>query len=576
MIKQPQQKYRAVIGVELPDRRWPSQQIVRPPRWCSVDLRDGNQALIEPMDSARKRQMFETLVAIGFKEIEVGFPAASQTDFDFVRALIEQDRVPADVTIQVLTQSREDLIARTFEALRGARRAIVHVYNSTSEAQRRLVFGKDRAGIREIAEQGARWVAAHAARHPETEWVFQYSPESFTGTELDFALEVCGAVLAIWQPRASRPAIVNLPATVEMTTPNVYADQIEWMHRQLPDREHVVLSVHPHNDRATAVAAAELALLAGADRIEGTLFGNGERTGNVDIVTLALNLYTQGVHPGLDFSRINDIVRVAETCNQLPVHPRHPYAGELVFTAFSGSHQDAIKKGLAARAADTAEVPVWEVPYLPIDPRDVGRSYEAVIRINSQSGKGGIAHLMASEFGLDLPRRLQIEFRNGVQSVADETGKEITAADLWTLFEATYLTVSGGYTLLEYGEAPHEENGTRLRRVQAIVRDAAGVDQIVAGIGRGPIDAFIHGLCEKHAVPIEVVDYREHALAPGADARAASYVELRIGDEDRTWHGVGIDEDVTAATLRAVLNALGRHHAATGQITSPAIAQRRA
>ncbi|MFZ5533770.1 MAG: 2-isopropylmalate synthase [Pseudomonadota bacterium] len=576
MIEHPDEKYHAVGIIALPDRQWPSRRASRPPIWCSVDLRDGNQALIEPMDSARKRQMFETLVAIGFKEIEVGFPAASQTDFDFVRALIEKDRVPADVTIQVLTQAREDLIARTFESLQGARRAIVHVYNSTSEVQRRLVFGKDRSGIREIAEQGARWVAAHAARHPETEWVFQYSPESFTGTELDFALEVCGAVLAIWQPRASHPAIVNLPATVEMTTPNVYADQIEWMHRHLPHREHVVLSVHPHNDRGTAVAAAELALLAGADRIEGTLFGNGERTGNVDIVTLALNLYTQGVHPGLDFSRINDIVRVAETCNQLPVHPRHPYAGELVFTAFSGSHQDAIKKGLAARAADTAEVPVWEVPYLPIDPRDVGRSYEAVIRINSQSGKGGIAHLMASEFGLDLPRRLQIEFRNAVQSVADETGKEITAADLWKLFEASYLAVPGAHALVEYREAPHEDNGARLRRVQAIVRDTAGVDHLVTGIGRGPIDGFIHALRERHAVPIEVVDYREHALAPGSDARAVSYVELRIGDEDRTWHGVGIDADVTAATLRAVLSALGRQHAAVSQRAGPASAQRSA
>ena len=576
MISHPHEKYHPVGTVTLPDRQWPSRRVSQPPLWCSVDLRDGNQALIEPMDGARKRQMFETLIDIGFREIEVGFPAASQTDFDFVRELIEQDRVPADVTIQVLTQAREDLIARTFDALRGARRAIVHVYNSTSETQRRLVFGKDRAGILAVAEQGARWVAAHAARHPETEWVFQYSPESFTGTELDFALDVCGAVLTIWRPCANRPVIVNLPATVEMTTPNVYADQIEWMHRHLPYREHVVLSVHPHNDRGTAVAAAELAMLAGADRIEGTLFGNGERTGNVDLVTLALNLYTQGIHPGHDFSRINEIVRIAETCNQLPVHPRHPYAGELVFTAFSGSHQDAIKKGLAARNADPAAIPLWEVPYLPIDPRDVGRSYDAVIRINSQSGKGGIAHLMASEFGLELPRRLQIEFRNAVQIVADETGKEITAADLWRLFEGSYLAVAGASALVEYREAPHDQNGARLRRMQVIVRDAAGVDQLMTGIGRGPVDGFIHALREKYAIPIEVVDYREHALAPGADARAASYVELRIGVEGRTWHGVGIDADVTAATLRAVLSALGRYRAAATAPASPASAQRSA
>lgn len=572
MIDHPHHKYCPVAALDLPDRRWPSRQIVHPPRWCSVDLRDGNQALVEPMDSARKRQLFETLVAIGFKEIEVGFPAASQTDFDFVRELIEQDRIPNDVTIQVLTQAREDLIARTFMSLKGARRAIVHVYNSTSEAQRRLVFGQARAGIRAIAEQGARWVAEHAARQPDTDWVFQYSPESFTGTELDFALETCSAVLDIWRPTAAQPVIINLPATVEMTTPNVYADQIEWMHRYLPRRDGVVLSVHPHNDRGTAVAAAELALLAGADRVEGTLFGNGERTGNVDIVTLALNLYTQGTHPGLDFSRINDIVRMAETCNQLPVHPRHPYAGELVFTAFSGSHQDAIKKGLAARDADASPVPVWEVPYLPIDPKDVGRSYEAVIRINSQSGKGGIAHLMASEFGLDLPRRLQIEFRNRVQEVADASGKEIKAPDLWAIFETAYLKIPGGHALVDYREEPWGDAG-RQRRVRAILRDAAGLDQVLTGVGRGPVDGFVHGLADWLGMPIQVIDYREHAMSPGADARAAAYVELTLGDDDKAVFGVGLDEDVTAATLRAVLSAVDRH-AARGVMQQTEEAQR--
>ena len=560
MIEHPSRKYRPLAGLDLPDRRWPSRQMMRPPRWCSVDLRDGNQALVEPMDSARKRQLFEALVVIGFKEIEVGFPAASQTDFDFIRDLIEQERIPNDVTIQVLTQAREDLIARTFLSLEGARRAIVHVYNSTSEAQRRLVFRQDRAGIRAIAEQGARWVAEYAARQPDTDWVFQYSPESFTGTELDFALEVCGGVLDLWRPTAAQPAIINLPATVEMTTPNRYADQIEWMSRRLAWRDGIVLSVHPHNDRGTAVAAAELALLAGADRIEGTLFGNGERTGNVDIVTLALNLYTQGIHPGLDFSCINDIVRVAETCTQLPVHPRHPYAGELVFTAFSGSHQDAIKKGLSANRADAAAVPIWEVPYLPIDPKDVGRSYEAVIRINSQSGKGGIAHLMATEFGLDLPRRLQIEFRNQVQQVADATGKELKAADLWRIFETNYIKINGGHTLVDYREEACGDAG-RQRRVRTVVRDAMGLEHMVIGMGRGPVEGFVQGLIQRFGTPIRVIDYREHAMGPGADAHAAAYVELAMGNDDRTVFGVGIDENVAAATLRAVLCAVDRHAA---------------
>jgi len=558
MTKQPHFKYPRFESVVLPDRQWPSAQITKAPQWCSVDLRDGNQALIEPMDSARKRRMFDALVGIGFKEIEVGFPAASQMDFDFVRELIEQRFIPDDVTIQVLTQAREDLIARTFASLVGVRRAVVHVYNSTSEAQRRIVFGQDRAGIRVIAERGARWVAEYAARYPETQWTFEYSPESFTGTELDYALEICSAVLDIWQPTPAHPAIINLPATVEMAMPNVYADQIEWMHRHLPHREAVVLSVHPHNDRGTAVAAAELAILAGADRVEGTLFGNGERTGNVDMVSLALNLYTQGIDPELDFSSINEIVRMAEECTQLPVHPRHPYAGELVFTAFSGSHQDAIKKGLALHAANPATIPQWEVPYLPIDPKDLGRSYDAVIRINSQSGKGGIAHLMASEFGLDLPRRLQIEFRNCVQIVADANGKELKPADLWEIFAAEYLNVPRGYGLVDYREEPYGEVAHQ-RRIRAVLRNASGIDQVVTGVGRGPVEGFVHAVTDWISQPIRVIDYREHAMAPGADARAAAYVELAVGESDDAVFGVGIDEDVTAATLRAVLSAVSRH-----------------
>ncbi len=553
MIEHPNRKYRTFAPIELPDRRWPQASLTRAPIWCSVDLRDGNQALIEPMDGARKRRLFETLVQIGFKEIEVGFPAASQTDFDFVRELITENLIPEDVTIQVLVQAREELIARTYQALEGARRAIVHVYNSTSEVQRRVVFGMDRAGIRAVAVRGAQWVADQAARYPQTEWIFQYSPESFTGTELEYALEVCEAVLDVWQPSAAHKAIINLPATVEMAMPNVYADQIEWMHRNLSRREAVVLSVHPHNDRGTAVAAAELAMLAGADRVEGTLFGNGERTGNVDIVTLAMNLYTQGVQPGLDFSQMNETVRIAEYCTQLPVHPRHPYAGELVFTAFSGSHQDAIKKGLAQQDRDG----IWEVPYLPIDPQDVGRSYEAVIRINSQSGKGGIAYLMATEFGLDLPRRLQIEFRDRVQQVTDATGKELMAPALWTVFEQEYLNPQGSrLDLIEYRDEPAGEQG-RQRQIRVGLRDR-GEDRIISGIGHGPVEAFVHALAKYVGQPLNIIDYREHALKPGSDAQAVAYVELQVGDEDRPVFGVGLDGDVTAAILRAVLSAVNR------------------
>src|ERR1700704_6235834 len=439
MLRNPSTKYRPFSPIDLQNRTWPSRVISAPPLWCSVDLRDGNQALIEPMDGARKRRMFDMLVKTGFKEIEVGFPAASQTDFDFVREIIERGLIPDDVTIQVLTQARPELIARTYESLRGARRAIVHVYNSTSVAQRRVVFCTDRAGIVDIALRGAAAVREHAELDRGTEWIFQYSPESFTGTELEFAVEICDAVNAIWEPTPAAKSILNLPATVEMATPNIYADQIEWFSRHVGKRDSVIISVHPHNDRGTGVAAAELAVMAGAERIEGTLFGNGERTGNVDIVTLALNLYTQGVSPNLDFSDINAVARCAEFCNQLPIHPRHPYVGDLVFTAFSGSHQDAIKKGLEALEPDG----IWDVPYLPIDPADVGRSYESIIRVNSQSGKGGVAYLLERDYQLVLPRRLQIELSRVVQQAADTSGKELTAHELWALFEGEYLAPTG-------------------------------------------------------------------------------------------------------------------------------------
>src|SRR5271170_1266801 len=441
MLRNPSSKYRPFTPIDIADRSWPNRVIAAPPTWCSVDLRDGNQALIEPMDAARKRRMFDMLVKIGFKEIEVGFPAASQTDFDFMRELIEQRLIPDDVTVQVLTQARPELIARTYESLRGARRAIMHVYNSTSVAQRRVVFRLGRAGIVDIAVRGASVVRELALRQADTEWIFEYSPESFTGTELDFAVEICDAVNAIWEPTPQHRSILNLPATVEMATPNVYADQLEWFLRHIGRRDSLVLSVHPHNDRGTAVAAAELAVMAGAQRIEGTLFGNGERTGNVDVVTLALNLYSQGIDPKLDFSNINEAARCAETCNQLPIHPRHPYVGDLVFTAFSGSHQDAIKKGLAARA----ESDIWDVPYLPIDPSDLGRSYDSIIRVNSQSGKGGVAYLLERDHQLVLPRRLQIEFSQVVQAAADSSGKELTSDEIAALFSAEYLRTTAPF-----------------------------------------------------------------------------------------------------------------------------------
>jgi 2-isopropylmalate synthase len=552
MTMMPIHKYRPFAPIDLPDRRWPSRVIERAPTWCSVDLRDGNQALVEPMGPDRKRRMFDLLVKLGFKEIEIGFPASSQTDFDFVRQLVENGLVPDDVTIQVLTQARPELIDRTFEAIRGARRAIVHLYNSTSTLQRRVVFGLDRAGIIGIALAGARHIRDLAAAMPETEIVYQYSPESFTGTELDFAVEICEAVLEVWRPSPARKAILNLPATVEMATPNIYADQIEWFGRKMSGRDRFILSVHPHNDRGTGVAAAELAVMAGAERVEGTLFGNGERTGNVDVVTLALNLFSQGVDPGLVITDIDEIVRTVEYCNQLPVHPRHPYGGELVFTAFSGSHQDAIKKGFEAQAKRNDEL--FEVPYLPIDPRDLGRSYEAVIRINSQSGKGGVAYLLATDHGLDLPRPLQIEFSRIVQGMTDASGKEATPDEIWRLFIATYLAPEAvalsGYRLLP------ETGSTGGRRLQATIR-RHGAEHIVEGSGNGPIDAFVDALRRQAGIDLTLVDYREHAVTAGSAATAAAYVRMK-GPDGATLYGVGLDDNIVTASLKAIASAAAR------------------
>ena len=549
MSTMPIQKYRPFAPINLPDRRWPSRVIDKAPIWCSVDLRDGNQALVEPMGPERKRRMFELLVRLGFKEIEVGFPAASQTDFDFVREIIEKKMIPDDVTIQVLTQAREDLITRTYESIRGARRAIMHLYNSTSTLQRRVVFGLDRAGITAIAVNGARICKRLTATMPGTEIVYQYSPESFTGTELDYAKEVCEAVMDVWEPTPQKKVIFNLPATVEMATPNIYADQIEWFSRNVKRRDCIILSLHPHNDRGTGVAAAELGVMAGADRIEGTLFGNGERTGNVDVVTLALNLFSQGVDPKLDLRDIREVVRTTEYCNQLPVHPRHPYGGELVFTAFSGSHQDAIKKGMAAMQGSNSGV--WEVPYLPIDPADVGRSYEAIIRVNSQSGKGGIAYLLQTDHGLDLPRRLQIEFAPVIQRIADETGKEITSDVIWSAFQREYLD-PGKVEFLQHTSLP---SGDGQRRLEAKIK-WDGQERKIEGEGTGPIDGFVHALRDLSKAVIEVVDYREHALGRGADTKAAAYVEATVNG--KSVFGVGIDPNIVVASLRAVASAVNR------------------
>ena len=553
--RMPIEKYRTFAPIDLPDRRWPGRVITHAPIWCSVDLRDGNQALVNPMDHERKKRMFETLVKMGFKEIEVGFPSASDTDFDFCRYLIENDAIPDDVTVQVLTQSRPELIARTFESLAGAKRAIVHLYNSTSTLQRRVVFGLDRAGVTDIAVSGARLVRELAEARPETDWIYEYSPESFTGTELDYAVEVCEAVMDIYEPTPARRMIVNLPATVEMATPNVYADQIEWFGRNLRNRESIILSLHPHNDRGTGVAAAELAFMAGAERIEGTLFGNGERTGNVDVVTLALNMFTQGVDPELDLSDIDHLRGVAEHCNQLPVHPRHPYAGELVHTAFSGSHQDAIKKGMAANGASNS--PVWEVPYLPIDPSDIGRTYEAVIRINSQSGKGGVAYIMQEEFHLDLPRPLQVEFSRIVQSVTDESGLEISSQEIWDLFEKEYLGRNGRFDLVEHRMAPDTHASDRVVVTGTLLVD--GETRIVTGHGNGPIDAYTSALARDLAVEVNVRDYKEHATGHGANATAVAYVEIAgAGPDGGYLYGVGMDPNIVMASLRAVTSAANR------------------
>jgi 2-isopropylmalate synthase len=548
----PIHKYRQFPPVNLSDRQWPSRTIDKAPAWCSVDLRDGNQALVEPMGPDKKRRMFELLLQLGFKEIEVGFPAASDTDHAFVREIIEQNLIPDDVTIQVLTQSRPELIDKTFEAIRGARRAIVHLYNSTSELQRRVVFGLDKPGIIDIAVTGARQIRELAARMPETEIIYQYSPESFSGTELDFAVEICEAVMDVWRPTPDKKMIVNLPGTVEMATANVYADQIEWFARKVRDRDSLILSLHPHNDRGSAVAATEFGIMAGADRVEGTLFGNGERTGNVDVITLALNLFSQGIDPGLVVTDIDDVVRTAEYCTQLPVHPRHPYAGELVYTAFSGSHQDAIKKGF--EALEKRNDDFWEVPYLPIDPKDLGRSYEAVIRVNSQSGKGGVAYVLKADHGLDLPRSLQVEFSRIVQEVADRTGKELTSRDIWGLFNDTYLA-AGGIRLVDYSVFPEKRPSER--RIVATI-EADGGERRIEGVGNGPIAAFVDALQRDCGIGLTVLDYHENAVGAGADAQAAAYVQIRTDGTGNTLHGVGMDSDIVTASLKAVASAATR------------------
>jgi len=554
MLKHPQQKYRAFAPIKLADRTWPDAVLTRAPIWLSTDLRDGNQALIEPMDPRRKLKMFEMLVQIGFKEIEVGFPSASQAEFDFLRLLIDEDRIPDDVTIQVLTQARPELITRTFESLAGAKRAIVHMYNAVAPVMRRVVLGMDEEGIVALATTHARMIKECAERQPETAWRFEYSPEMFSGTELAFSKRVVDAVTEVWQATPMRPCIINLPSTVEHSTPNIFADMIEWMHRHLARRDGIVLSVHPHNDRGTGTAAGEFALMAGADRIEGCLFGNGERTGNVDLVNIALNLYTQGVDPQLDFSDIDEVRRCVEHCNQLPVHPRHPYVGDLVYTSFSGSHQDAIRKAFAARK----DGDIWDMPYLPIDPKDLGRGYDAVIRVNSQSGKGGIAYLLESEYGLELPRRLQIEFSQVVQAVMDGEGKELTAADIWRIFENEYAIADAArvnVTNPSIVEQPGD--AVRLSTNATIARRSLHVD----GVGTGPIDAFVEGLSAQIGTRIRVLDYHEHSMGSGADARAVAYLELRIGgsgDDGQTRFGVGMDTNIVSASLKAIASAMNR------------------
>ena len=545
----PTDKYSAYKPVDLVNREWPSNTIKKAPIWCSVDLRDGNQALIEPMGSERKNRMFSLLCKLGFKEIEVGFPSASKTDYDFVRDLIENKKIPSDVNIQVLTQAREELIIKTFESLKGASKGIIHFYNSTSTLQRKVVFNQDKDGVKKIATDAAKLIKKLALENSDTEWTFEYSPESFTGTELDYAREVCDEVVEILKPVSKSKIIINLPATVEMSTPNIYGDQIEWMNENLVNRDDICISLHPHNDRGTAVAASEFGLMAGADRVEGTLFGNGERTGNVDIVTIALNMLTQGVDPKLDFSNINSVMREVEYCNQLPVHPRHPYAGDLVFTAFSGSHQDAIKKGF--NAIKNSNNPKWEVPYLPIDPADLGRNYEAVVRINSQSGKGGVAFLLEKDHGVSLPRRLQISLSQKIQKLADKSGKEISSTQIWDIFEENYLKPKNNFSYIEHESSSKEDLHSLTLKMN--MRDSI---KTISGTGNGPIDSFINGLSSNIGMPIKVADYHQTAISSGSDAKAAAYIELEKDGE--TFWGVGIHPNTTRASFDAIIVGLSK------------------
>ena len=546
-------KYSPFKVIHLDDRTWPTQQIVKSPIWCSVDLRDGNQSLIEPMGMEKKLRFFSLLVDLGFKEIEVGFPSASDTEFNFVRELIEKNLIPEDVKIQVLTQAREHLIERTFESVKGAKNVIMHLYNSTSTLQREVVFKQDKNGILKIATDGARLVKDLAIKNTNTNWQFEYSPESFTGTELEYAVEVCNKVNEIWEPNNEIKTIMNLPATVELASPNIYADQIEWMCRNLDQRENVLVSLHPHNDRGTGIAAAELGLMAGADRVEGTLFGNGERTGNVDIVSLALNQLTQGVDPKLDFSDINKVMREVEYCNQLPIHPRHPYAGDLVFTAFSGSHQDAIKKGFDAMRESND--PAWRVPYLPIDPEDVGRNYEAVIRINSQSGKGGVAYIIEKDHGLSLPRRLQIDFSRVIQKIADQSGKELEAELIWETFNKTYINVEGKYEYLNHEIISKNDKNSQIDEI-TLSLNIKGKSHTLSGKGNGPIDSFINAISNNLNLNLKVSDYQQNAIASGSDASAAAYIELAI--KDQILWGIGINQNTVVASFQAIINGLNR------------------
>ena len=552
MLRDPSQKYRPFPQINLPDRSWPSQTITSAPRWLSTDLRDGNQALIDPMGAEKKTRFFDLLVKVGLKEIEVGFPAAGETEFDFISGLVTSGRVPNDVLIQVLTQSRRDLIETSFASLKGARAAIVHLYNAVSPAWRRIVFQMEPSEIKRIAIDGAKVLRDEAAKQPNTAWHFEYSPETFSTAELDFSLECCAAVMDVLQPTPERPIIFNLPATVEAATPNIYADQIEYFGRNIPNRDRVVISLHTHNDRGTGVAAAELGLMAGADRVEGCLFGNGERTGNCCLVTLGLNMYTQGIDPKLDFSDIDNVIKTVEYCNALPVHPRHPYAGELVFTAFSGSHQDAIKKGFAAQSARNDEY--WEVPYLPIDPADLGRDYEAVIRVNSQSGKGGVAWVLEQDKGLKLPKRMQADFSRVVQRLADEASRELNAADIWGAFVKHYAIEPPQRFNLEQYEEGRASNGDRIFTGKIVVD---GTTRSVSGRGNGLISSVLAAINDEWGVMLDVVDYSEHAIGQGAKVQAAAYVECKTPDGKIVW-GVGIDEDVATASVRAVLNAAGR------------------